>query len=64
MFLKEGICTEQAYQEQLAKLLMFESSVGMEGDVLTLDQYVSRCAPEQKNIYYLVAPDRRSLAFQ
>jgi len=60
MFLKEGICTEQNYQEQLAKLLMYETSTGMEGEVVTLDQYISRCPPEQKNIYYLVAPDRKT----
>lgn len=59
MFLKEGICTDQAYQEQLAKLLMFETSVAADGELITFDQYISRCPPEQKNIYYLVAPDRK-----
>jgi TNF receptor-associated protein 1 len=58
-FIKEGICTDQAYQEQLAKLLMFETSVGVEGEVITLDHYIARCSPEQKNIYYLIAPDRK-----
>lgn len=60
MFLKEGICMDQQYQDQLSKLLMFETSVGMEGDLITLDEYASRCPPEQKNIYYLIAPDRRT----
>lgn len=48
------------YQEQLAKLLKFETSVGVEGDLITLDEYISRCPPEQKTIYYLIAPDRKS----
>jgi TNF receptor-associated protein 1 len=48
------------YQEQLAKLLKFETSVGTEGDLITLDEYISRCPPEQKTIYYLIAPDRKS----
>jgi TNF receptor-associated protein 1 len=58
-FIKEGICTDQAYQEQLGKLLMFETSVGIDGELITLDQYIARCSPEQKNIYYLIAPDRK-----
>lgn len=59
MFIKEGICMDQQYQDQLAKLLMFETSQTEEGDVCTLDEYVARCPPEQKNIYYLMAQDRR-----
>lgn len=39
---------------------MFETSVGTEGEVITLDHYIARCSPEQKNIYYLIAPDRKS----
>jgi HSP90 family molecular chaperone len=38
---------------------MFETSVGTEGEVITLDHYIARCSPEQKNIYYLIAPDRK-----
>ena len=48
------------YQDQLAKLLKFETSIGLEGDLITLDEYISRCPPEQKTIYYLIAPDRKS----
>lgn len=59
MFIKEGICMDQQYQDQLAKLLMFETSQTEEGDVCTLDEYISRCPPEQKNIYYMMAPDRK-----
>lgn len=28
--------------------------------MVTLDEYISRCAPEQKQIYYLLAPNRQS----
>ena len=27
---------------------------------MTLDEYISRCPPEQKTVYYLIAPDRKS----
>ncbi len=46
--------------EQLSKLLLFESSASPSGDVVSLDDYISRCSPEQKSIYYLVAPSRES----
>jgi TNF receptor-associated protein 1 len=60
MFLKEGICQDYPHQEQISKLLMFETSGLKEGDLSTLDEYVSRSSVEQKQIYYLVAPDRKS----
>ncbi|CAE7768167.1 htpG [Symbiodinium microadriaticum] len=59
-FIKEGLCMDAQYQDQLAKLLKFESSTAMEGDLVTLDEYIARCPPEQKTIYYLIAPDRKS----
>ena len=59
MFIKEGICMDPQYGDQLAKLLMFETSQTAEGDVCTLDEYIARCPPEQKNIYYMMAPDRK-----
>lgn len=59
MFVKEGICMDPQYGDQLAKLLMFETSQTAEGDVCTLDEYIARCPPEQKNIYYMMAPDRK-----
>jgi HSP90 family molecular chaperone len=59
MFLKEGICMDHQYGDQLSKLLLFETSQTAEGDLCTLDEYISRCPPEQKNIYYLMAPDRK-----
>lgn len=59
MFLKEGLCQDYKYMDMLSKLLMFESSNKDEGELVSLDDYISRCAPEQKNVYYLVAPNRQ-----
>lgn len=57
-FLKEGVCQDYQFQEPLAKLLMFESSKNKKGELTTLEEYVGRCPPEQKDIYYLCAPSR------
>lgn len=57
-FIKEGICTDFSNKDALAKLLRYDSSQ-METDKLTtLDEYVSRCPPDQNEIYYLCAPTR------
>jgi TNF receptor-associated protein 1 len=58
-FLKEGICHDFAFQQQIAKLLMFESS-REEGQLTTLSEYISRMGIEEKNIYYLMAPSRKA----
>jgi HSP90 family molecular chaperone len=57
-YLKEGACAEQIYQNDIGKLLLFESSELPAGQLTTLDEYVSRTAPGQGQIYYLVAPHR------
>lgn len=57
-YLKEGACAEQIYQNDIGKLLLFESSEMPAGKLTTLDEYVSRTAPGQSQIYYLVAPHR------
>merc|ERR1719231_1428706 len=59
-FLKEGGCQDYKYQEQIAKLLMYETNKSEENDYTTLEQYISRCSPDQKNIYYIVAPNREA----
>lgn len=38
--------------------MLFETSKGMAGELVSLDEYVSRCPPESKDIYYLCAPSR------
>ncbi|KAL3776542.1 hypothetical protein ACHAW5_008704 [Stephanodiscus triporus] len=62
-FLKEGVCHDFDSQQALSKLLYFETSKGMAGELVSLDEYVSRCPPESKDIYYLFAPSRE-LALQ
>jgi len=58
-FIKEGICTDMLYQEELAKLLVFETSKTAPGERITLDQYIARMKPEQKSIYYLTTATRQ-----
>lgn len=57
-FLKEGLCQDFEFQEPLSKLLYFETSKTLSGELSSMDEYVSRCTPEQKEIYYLCAPTR------
>jgi molecular chaperone HtpG len=62
MFLKEGVATDAANRERLAKLLRFSSThtdgTGTGGDAPTsLDAYIKRMPADQKRIYYLGGPD-------
>lgn len=59
LFLKEGIVTstDSAEKEEIAKLLRFESSQSPNGRISLEDYYLS-VGPEQKDIYYLAAPNR------
>lgn len=58
-FLKEGVCQDFDHKNDIAKLLRFESSTLPQGELTSLDEYISRCTPEQKKVYYLTAPDRK-----
>lgn len=60
LFLKEGIITsnDQSEKEDIGKLLRFESSAAAPGELVSLQQYCSRLAKDQKDIYYLSAPSR------
>ncbi|XP_012225826.2 heat shock protein 75 kDa, mitochondrial [Linepithema humile] len=60
MYLKEGIVTsgDQSEKEDIGKLLRFESSATTPGEFVSLPQYCSRLAKDQKDIYYLAAPSR------
>mmetsp|Transcript_5012 Transcript_5012/g.7039 ORF Transcript_5012/g.7039 Transcript_5012/m.7039 type:complete len:756 (-) Transcript_5012:63-2330(-) len=58
VFLREGICTDGGYKEDLAKLLRLDSSACEKGALTTFDQYISRMDPEQKEIFYLCVPSR------
>ena len=62
-FIKEGICQDAEAQNQLAKLLRYETSRAQEKNVtdsemVSLDEYIARMRPEQSDIYFLIAPSR------
>lgn len=59
LFLKEGIVTstDSAEKEEIAKLLRFESSKSETGRI-SLEEYYKEVSEEQKDIYYLAAPNR------
>jgi TNF receptor-associated protein 1 len=59
-FLKEGVITDFAHRETLAKLLRFESSTTSPGQKTSLAEYVSRMPEGQKEIFYLLAPNREA----
>ncbi len=60
-FLKEGVATDYANREALAKLLRFESSMTEPGALCGLGDYVSRAKDGQNEIYYLVGAHREAL---
>lgn len=62
-FIKEGVCTDFANKDQIAKLIRYDTSL-LDDDTdappsVSLDEYVSRMAPDQGAIYYLSAPSRK-----
>jgi molecular chaperone HtpG len=60
-FFKEGLATDYANREALAKLLRFESSLTASGELCGFTDYVARAKDGQQEIYYLVGPNRDSL---
>ncbi|KRT78927.1 hypothetical protein AMK59_6630 [Oryctes borbonicus] len=59
-FLKEGIVMshDQNEKEEIATLLLFESSHKDSGIKVGLEDYISRIKDDQKVIFYLAAPSR------
>jgi TNF receptor-associated protein 1 len=57
-FLKEGLLTDYAHQDTLAKLLRFESSFTEKGKTTSFDEYIARIKDDQKEIYYLTTYNR------
>lgn len=57
-FFKEGIATDYANKDALAKLLRFETSMTGAGEVCGLADYVGRMKDGQETIYYLVGQNR------
>ena len=60
-FLKEGAALDHTHKDQATKLLLFESSPTEKGKSTSLADYVSRMGAEQKEIYYLVGPNRTAI---
>jgi len=60
-FFKEGVATDYAHRDGLAKLLRFESSLTDDGKLCGFTDYVSRAKDGQDKIYYLVGPNRAQL---
>jgi len=58
--IKEGVANDYAHREALAKLLRAESSHTEAGKTTALPDYVSRMPEAQKEIYYLLAPNREA----
>jgi TNF receptor-associated protein 1 len=57
-FFKEGIATDYANKDALAKLLRFETSMTEAGEVCSLTDYAGRMKDGQETIYYLVGQNR------
>jgi molecular chaperone HtpG len=60
-FFKEGVATDYANREALAKLLRFESTLTEPGTLCGFADYVARAKEDQQEIFYLVGPNRDSL---
>ncbi len=60
-YFKEGIATDYANKDALAKLLRFESSLTDPGALCGFKDYVSRAKDGQDAIYYLVGGNREQI---
>ena len=57
-FFKEGIATDYANKDALAKLLRFETSMTEQGEVCGLADYVARMKEGQETIHFIVGRSR------
>ncbi len=60
-FFKEGVATDHANREGLAKLLRFESTLTDAGKFVGFTDYTGRMKDGQDKIFYLVGPSREQL---
>jgi molecular chaperone HtpG len=58
--LKEGVATDFTHREALGKLLRYESSRTEKGKFTSLADYVKGMPSDQKEIFYLLAPNRET----
>jgi TNF receptor-associated protein 1 len=61
VFLKEGAALDFTHKDALTKLLRFESSLTDKGKTTSLADCVSRMGADQKELYYLVGPNREAI---
>jgi molecular chaperone HtpG len=61
VYLKEGAALDATYKDELMKLLRYESSLTKAGEFTSFADYVSRMKEGQKEIYYLVGPNREAI---
>ncbi len=59
-FIKEGVATDFEHRETLGRLLRYESSVTEKGARTSLSDYAKRMPGDQKEIFYLLAPNREA----
>jgi molecular chaperone HtpG len=59
-FIKEGVATDFEHRDALGRLLRYESSVTDKGKRTSLADYVKRMPGDQKEIFYLLAPNREA----
>jgi HSP90 family molecular chaperone len=57
-FLREGACTDLPNQEDIMKLMRYESSTLDKGESCSLEDYVKRMPEDQDKIYYFVGQNR------
>ncbi|MDD5582333.1 MAG: molecular chaperone HtpG [Candidatus Marinimicrobia bacterium] len=60
-FIKEGATTDFENREDLAELLLFESSKTKPGELTSFDEYIAQAPEDQKEIYYLTGMSREEL---
>ncbi len=60
-FIKEGLATDFEHRDALAKLLRFESTFTEPGKLTDLQGYIDRAQEEQKQIYYIIGPNREAI---
>lgn len=61
IFLKEGVTSDFIHRNNIAKLLRFESSKSEPGKTISFDEYISRMKKNQKDIYYINGPSRKTI---
>jgi len=61
-YLKEGVALDHTGREKLYPLLRFRTSKVADTDLATLNDYVGRMKPDQKQIYYVLADSAKAAA--